>query len=94
MPLRLDGPATGGTLTVRCRLLARYAEVIGQGEVTLELPRPSTVLDAIRFLRARVPNGALLPERPLVAVNLEHALSTAQLNDGDELALLPPIAGG
>ena len=94
MPLRLDGSATGGSLTVRCRLLARYAEIAGQEEVTLELPRPSTVLDAVRFLRARIPNGSLLPERPLVAVNLEHALATAQLNDGDELALLPPIAGG
>lgn len=94
MHLPLDVPATGGSLTVRCRLLARYAEIIGQGEVTLELPRPSTVLDAVRCLRARVPNGSLLPERPLVAVNLEHALHTAILNDGDELALLPPIAGG
>jgi molybdopterin converting factor small subunit len=89
-----EGPAKDGTLTVRCRLLARYEEVIGQGEVTLELPRPSTVQDAVRFLRARVPNGALLPERPLVAVNLEHALPTASLKHGDELALLPPIAGG
>ena len=94
MHLPLDRPATGGTLTIHCRLLARYEEVVGQGEVTLELPRPSTVLDAVRFLRARVPNGSLLPERPLVAVNLEHALPSATLNDGDEMALLPPIAGG
>jgi len=94
MHLRLEGPATGGTLTVRCRLLARYQEIVGQAEVTLELPRPSTVLDAVRFLRARIPNGSLIPERPLVAINLEHALPTATLRDGDELALLPPIAGG
>ena len=94
MLLRLDGPATNGTLTIHCRLLARYAEIIGQTEVTLELPGPSTVLDAIRFLRARVPNGGLIPERPLVAINLEHALPTTSLHDGDELALLPPIAGG
>ncbi|MSR07416.1 MAG: MoaD/ThiS family protein [Gemmatimonadetes bacterium] len=94
MHLPLDAPAPGGSLTVRCRLLAQYEEIVGQGEVTLELPRPSTVLDAVRFLRARVPNGSLLPERPLVAVNLAHALHATLLNDGDELALLPPIAGG
>jgi len=88
------GPAKDGSLTVRCRLLARYEEIVGQGEVTLELPRPSTVQDAVRFLRARVPNGSLLPERPLVAVNFEHALPTAALKHGDEVALLPPIAGG
>ncbi len=94
MPPQLDGPVAGGTLTVRCRLLARYEEVVGQSEVTVELPSPSTVLDAVRWLRARLPNGDRLPERPLVAVNLEHALPSALLRDGDELALLPPIAGG
>lgn len=79
---------------MRCRLLARYEEIVGQKEVTLELPRPSTVLDAVRFLRARIPNGSLLPERPLVAINLQHVLPNTALSDGDELALLPPIAGG
>ena len=79
---------------MRCRLFARYAELAGTNEVTLELPSPSTVGDAIAFLRARIPGGPALPQRPLAAVNAMHALPDEPLHDGDELALLPPLAGG
>ncbi len=76
------------------RALARYAEILGLEETTLELAEPATVGDAVKLLRQSVPNGRLLPERPLVAVNLEHVLVETPLRDGDELALLPPLAGG
>ena len=79
---------------VRCRLFARYAELTGVTEVDVHLPSPATVADAVAHLRARIPNGRQLPERPLVAVNLEHALAGRVLEDGDEMDLLPPLAGG
>jgi molybdopterin synthase catalytic subunit len=79
---------------VRCRLFARYAEVAGVEEVELEVPAPATVSDALAALRARVPRAGHLPDRPLVARNREHALPTDPIADGDELALLPPLAGG
>lgn len=82
------------SVRVRCRLFARYAETMGTDEVTLELPAEAVVADAIARLRADLPSGSLLPERPLVAVNLEHVLPSRRLEDGDVLALLPPLAGG
>lgn len=94
MHFRLAHPAGTGSLTVRCRLFARYAELVGHTEFTLELPGPATVADAVRFLRASVPGGNRLPERPLVAVNLHHALPATPVTEGDELAFLPPVAGG
>jgi molybdopterin converting factor small subunit len=78
---------------VRCRLFARYAEVVGRDEVVLELPPDAVVADAVAALRA-VPGGQWLPVRPLVAVNLQQVLPGERLRDGDELALLPPLAGG
>jgi molybdopterin converting factor small subunit len=94
MHFRHDQVASTQSLTVRCRLFARYAEIVGIPELTIELPRPSTVADAVAFLRARVPRGELLPEHPLVAINAVHALADEALHEGDELALLPPMAGG
>jgi molybdopterin synthase catalytic subunit len=79
---------------VRCRLFARYAEVMGVEEVELEVPRPATVADAVALLRSRLPRGQLLPAHPLVARNRVHALAGDALADGDELAILPPLAGG
>jgi molybdopterin converting factor small subunit len=81
-------------LRVRCRLFARYAEVVGREEVVVDLPADAVVADAVAALRAVVPQGALLPVRPLVAVNLRQVLPGERLKDGDELALLPPLAGG
>ncbi len=83
-----------GTIAVRIRLFARYSEVSGTESVSLELPAGATVADAVQQVRARIPNGNLLPKRPLAAVNLEHVLADRRLSDGDELALLPPLAGG
>jgi molybdopterin synthase catalytic subunit len=81
-------------IRVRCRLFARYAEVTGKEEVVVDVPAPATVADAIAVLRTRLAEGHRLPDRPLVARNRAHALLTDPVADGDELALLPPLAGG
>lgn len=81
-------------LRVRCRLFARYAEVVGRDEVTLELPPGAVVSDAVTSLRHTVRGADALPERPLVAINMQHVPPGTPLRDGDELAFLPPLAGG
>lgn len=85
--------AAPSTLTVRVLLFARYAEVFGADAVTLELAAPATVADVVTRLRA-APGGAELPPRPLCAVNLAQVTETAPLAAGDEVAILPPLAGG
>jgi molybdopterin converting factor small subunit len=75
-------------------MFGRYAELAGRDVLELTIPAGATVADAVRGVRAGLPPGSGLPERPLVAVNLEHAPLDTPLADGDELALLPPLAGG
>lgn len=82
------------TIHVTLKLFAQYAELLGAAAIPLELPRGATAADAIAAVRRTSTNGHLLPERPLVAVNLAHVLPDQRLTDGDELALLPPLAGG
>ncbi|HVH09887.1 MAG TPA: MoaD/ThiS family protein [Gemmatimonadales bacterium] len=82
------------TARVRVRLFARYAELVGRAEAEVSVPVPATVGDVVRRLRDAVPAAAALPERPLAAVNLRHVKLDAPVADGDEVALLPPIAGG
>ncbi|MCZ6856858.1 MAG: MoaD/ThiS family protein [Gemmatimonadetes bacterium] len=89
-----DALSSSTTVTVTVRAFARYAEILGLEETTLELDEPATVSDAVKLLRSSIPNGSRLPERPLVAINREHVLAETPLQDGDELALLPPLAGG
>jgi len=79
---------------VRVRFFARYAELVGQDELRLSLPLPATVADVVRRMRDEIPGASAIPERPLAAVNLRHVQLDARVADGDEVALLPPLAGG
>jgi molybdopterin converting factor small subunit len=81
------------TIAVRVLLFASYAEVVGQESLALVLPAPATVGSVLAYLRAQ-PGGERLPERPLCAVNLAHSRLDAPLAEGDEVAILPPMAGG
>ncbi len=83
-----------GRLTVAIRLFAAYAEAVGRASVEISLPPGATVGDLLDELRRQVPESAALPDRPLCAVNLSHVLASHVLRDGDEIAILPPLAGG
>lgn len=80
-------------MRVRVRFFASYAEVFGRDEMALELRAGSTVADCVAALRAD-PLAARLPPSPLVAVNQRYARPETPLADGDEVALIPPVAGG
>jgi len=84
--------ARSGTITVR--FFARYAELVGREEAAVLLSLPATVADAVRRVREDLPGARQLPERPLAAVNLRHVKLDARVSDGDEVAFLPPVAGG
>ena len=79
---------------VRMLLFARYAEVVGVEACDLALSASATVADALAELRLRYPGADLLPSRPLCARNHSQVAMGDEVRDGDELALLPPLAGG
>ena len=81
------------TVTVRVLLFAGYADALSLESVELTLEGPASVGDALERLRA-LPGGNRLPSKPLCALNLSHVGHDANLSDGDELAVLPPLAGG
>jgi molybdopterin converting factor small subunit len=85
--------ATATTVTLNVLLFGSYAETLGVGSVELTLDSPATVADALERLRA-LPGGEKLPARPLCALNLSQVSANAPLSGGDELAVLPPLAGG
>lgn len=76
------------------RFFARYAEVVGRDHAECSLPSTATVRDLLAVIRRTVPGAEALPERLLCAVNLRHVLPDQALQAGDEVAILPPLAGG
>ena len=79
-------------MTVTVLLFASYADALGPS-VELELGAEPTVGDVVLGL-ATLPAGSKLPPRPLVAVNQSYATYDHPVRPGDEVAVIPPVAGG
>ncbi|HEV2005816.1 MAG TPA: molybdenum cofactor biosynthesis protein MoaE, partial [Candidatus Limnocylindrales bacterium] len=81
-------------IRIRVRLFAMQRELAGTREVVLELPIGATIEDAWRGLVAKHP--LLAPGRSSVrfARNAAYAPATTLLEDGDEVAMIPPVSGG
>lgn len=80
-------------MTVTVRLFASYAEILGRSHIELTIPEGSTVADVIRSVN-ELPGGGGLPPAPLFAVNYSYSPSSRTLAHGDEIAIIPPVAGG
>ncbi len=79
---------------VHAHFFATYRELVGAPALEVELGEGATVADLVRELRGRGGSFARLPDDPAVAVNLELARPETPLRRGDEVAFLPPVAGG
>lgn len=74
-------------------LFARYADELGADVVNIDLPSAATVADVISALH-RLPGADRLPPAPMIAVNQRYARVTDPVRPGDEVAVIPPVAGG
>ena len=81
-------------ISIHCRFFARYAEVLERDRLELTVAAGTTVAQAILIVRERLAAARHMPEHPMAAVNRAHVPGRHVLADGDELALLPPLAGG
>ena len=80
-------------MTVTVLLFASYADALGTSAIELEVPTGSTIRDVLGTL-ASMPGGNRLPPRPLVAINEQYATLHSELRGGEEVAVIPPVAGG
>ncbi|HEV8195107.1 MAG TPA: MoaD/ThiS family protein [Gemmatimonadales bacterium] len=85
--------SVGTPPTIRIRLFARYAELLGAEYLDMPAAGLSTTNDVLARIRA-LPGGAGVGESTLVAINLKQAAPGSPIRPGDEVALLPPLAGG
>jgi len=79
--------------TVTVQLFASYAESFGGPNLQVPLKAGSTVADLLDNLRL-LPGASILPDSPRVAVNRKFASADQLVDAGDEIALIPPVAGG
>jgi len=82
------------TITVKVRTFAALRDALGFGERSLELPAGADVAELLARLAAEHPGANLPTRRFSVAINRIYAKRDAPLQDGDNVALIPPVSGG
>ena len=75
------------------QLFASYAEALGARQIRIVLPPRARVADVLAAVRS-LPGAHALPPNPRVAVNQRFAEPDVALSAADEIALIPPVAGG
>jgi molybdopterin converting factor subunit 1 len=81
-------------MQVKLLLFAALRDIVGQDERLLELEDGTRPLDVWNDLRRSHDQLSEYHAPPMTAVNQEYAAPTTPLQDGDELAFIPPVSGG
>jgi molybdopterin converting factor small subunit len=81
-------------MRVTVRLFASHREATGVQSMSLDLPEGTRALGALAVLHERYPGLRSAASAVAFAVNRLVVEPNLELHDGDELALLPPMAGG
>ena len=82
------------SISVNTLFFAAYRDLLGTGELVVELNDGATVADLVEALRNRGRPFDALPNTPAVAVNQVYAFMDEPLTSDDEVAFIPPVAGG
>lgn len=81
-------------MKVSVRLFGALAERAGRHREELELPDPATAAEVLDLIREHHPHTSAILDRISVAVNHEVVPLERRVRADDEVALLPPVAGG
>ncbi len=81
-------------MRIKVKLFALYREKAGTSELWLELPEGASVGQALQKLREKAPALEDALDRAFFAVNRRYAKLDSKLEEGDELAVFPPVSGG
>jgi molybdopterin converting factor subunit 1 len=76
------------------KFFAGYKEAIGVEQVDIGLEEGADVSSLIEVIKEKHPKLGELTETLVISVNWEYATYDTKLEDGDEVALLPPVSGG
>ena len=81
-------------MKVRVKCFAAAREIIGVGELLVDLPDGSTLTHLFDQIRRQFPKMEGLAGSLLFSVNREYAPLDKRLAPDDEVALIPPVSGG
>jgi molybdopterin converting factor subunit 1 len=83
-----------GTMQLRVLFFGVLKDLAGQTTDSLSLPSGATLAEVFGYYEQRIPSLSGWKASIALSVNQEYARLETRLNDGDEIAFLPPVSGG
>lgn len=81
-------------MKVRLLYFAVLRDITGSGEEQIDIPEGTRASDLWSSLRQKHRRLAAYERQPMTAINQSYAAADQLLHDGDEVAFIPPVAGG
>ena len=81
-------------MNVRVLYFAVLRDITGKNQADLSLRDGARAGEVWQQLRDRHAELAEYRQPPMIAINETYATADTVLRDGDELAFIPPVAGG
>ena len=81
-------------MKVKLLLFASLKDIAGRRDLEMELDDGSTLQQVTEKLASLYPEIGRMQNSVRIAINQEFADENISLNNGDEIAFLPPMSGG
>lgn len=81
-------------MNIKVLFFASCRDLIGTGEREMTLPDGATVKDLISELASEQARFIDMAPSLMVSINQAYVERNAELQDGDEVAFIPPVSGG
>ncbi|MBI3328702.1 MAG: molybdopterin converting factor subunit 1 [Nitrospinae bacterium] len=81
-------------MKIKAKFFAAIKEIVGTSEVELDLTPGMTARDLFHRYCLQHPPLSRYAENTMISINLEFVPPETRLNDGDEIAFIPPVSGG
>ena len=80
-------------ITIRLKCFSQVKYALGKNEIIFELENGTSTDDLEKIVRKKAA-GKLKDVTLSIALNKKYILNDTELEDGDEVAFIPPVQGG
>ncbi|MFQ5610819.1 MAG: molybdopterin converting factor subunit 1 [Anaerolineae bacterium] len=81
-------------MKVTVKLFAHLREAVGANQLEREIKDGATISELLAGLQGEFPGLDHISNRMIIALNQQFASAETHLQEGDEVALFPPVSGG